>query len=192
MSVELVERRITLDEWERMVEAGVFDEDERIELLGGRIVCMAPIGIRHRASTSALYEFFLPRLLGRAIVYSQQPVGIPPDAEVEPDLLIVRYRTDQYRTRHPRPEDVLLIVEVADSSLSIDTSAKLPRYAEAGIPEAWLFDLRGDRALVYCEPQNGTYSLVRIVERGGTLSPIAFPDLVLQANDILWPGGESE
>ncbi len=187
MVAELVARRFTLEEYERMIEAGVFDEDERIELLGGRIVHMAPIGLRHAACVSDTHEWFLVRLQGRAIIHGQNPVAIPPDAEPQPDVLILRYRADRYRTRRPQPEDVLLVIEVADSSLAIDRFQKLPLYAAAGIPEAWIFDLNGGRALVHREPRDGSYTSVTAVERSGTLSPLAFPELVLPLDEILGP-----
>ncbi|HEY7295299.1 MAG TPA: Uma2 family endonuclease [Dehalococcoidia bacterium] len=187
MVAELVERRFTLEEYERMVEAGIFDEDERIELLDGRIVYMAPIGLRHAACVGDAHEWFSVRLHGRAIIHSQSPVAVPPGAEPQPDLLILRYRADRYRGRRPQPDDVLLLIEVADSSLAIDRSKKLPLYAAAGIPETWIFDLNGDRALVHREPRNGIYTNVIVVERGGTLSPLAFPELVLPLDEILGP-----
>jgi len=184
MVAEPKERRITLDEWERMIEAGIFNEDERIELLDGRIVCMAPIGLRHVACVGDTVEWFLIRLHGRAIVQGQSPVAIPPRGEPEPDVLILRYRADRYRRRRPQPDDVLLIIEVADSSLAIDRLQKLPMYAAAGIPETWIFDLNGDRILVHREPRDGVYASVTVVERGGSVSPSAFPDLVLTLDEV--------
>ncbi|HZQ36978.1 MAG TPA: Uma2 family endonuclease [Dehalococcoidia bacterium] len=192
MVAELVERRFTLDEYERMVDAGIFDEDEHIELLDGKIVCMAAIGARHSVCVMDLHDWFYDRLRGRAKVRTQNPIRLPPRASPEPDVALVRLRADNYRSGHPNPEDVLLVIEVADSSLAIDRYKKLLLYAAAGIPETWIFDLNADRALVHREPRDGVYTNVTVVERGGPLSPLAFPELALALDELLGPPTASE
>ncbi len=191
MIAELVDRRFTLDEYERMVEAGIFYSGEHIELLGGRIVHTASRSPRYAAAVSSLAEHFMVRLRGETIIHSQSPLALPPDSEPEPALLVLRQIPDHYRSRHPRPADVFLLAEVADVSFDIARLVKLPLYAAAGIPETWIFDLNGDRTFVHREPRAGVYTSVAILEHGDTLSPLAFPELMLQVDNILWPGGRT-
>ncbi|HLZ71628.1 MAG TPA: Uma2 family endonuclease [Dehalococcoidia bacterium] len=180
-------RLFSTDEYERMIEAGVFQRAERIELIEGEILYMAAIGLRHWRAVNVLNDFFTPRLTGRAIVSIQMSVRLRPGSEPEPDLAILRRRDDYYLSGLPGPEAVWLVIEVADSSLAYDLSRKLPLYASAGIPETWVFDLRGDRALVHRRPRGRRYTGVTVVERGGTLTPLAFPELTIALDDVLGP-----
>jgi Uma2 family endonuclease len=178
-------RHFTVDEYYCMAKAGVLREDERVELLDGEILEMSPIGSRHAACVRGLTERFVLQLAGRAIVSTQNPVRLSSGSEPEPDLALLRPRADGYAKSHPGPEDVLLIIEVSDTTLHYDRDTKLPFYAAAGIPEVWLWDLNGARVLVYREPRDGQYRRTSVIERGGVLSPEAFPDLELLVDDIL-------
>ncbi|HZQ34867.1 MAG TPA: Uma2 family endonuclease [Dehalococcoidia bacterium] len=184
-------RLFTVDEYERMIEAGVIREGERVELIEGEIVCMAAIGLRHWRAVNVLNDFFTPRLSGRAIVSIQMSVRLAPGSEPEPDLAIVRRRDDFYAEGLPESKDVLLIIEVADSSLPHDLRRKLPTYAAAGIPETWIFNLRGEQALIHRKPRGRRYSEITTVERGGTLTPLAFPVLTIALDDVLGPPPET-
>jgi Uma2 family endonuclease len=110
-------------------------------------------------------------------------------AEPQPDLLLLRYRDDFHANALPSPADVLLLVEIADTSLAHDRDEKLPRCAAAGISEVWIEDLAGDRLLVYREPRDGRYTKAEILERGGSVSPVAFPDRALPLDEMLGPRG---
>jgi Uma2 family endonuclease len=178
-------RHFTVDEYYCMAKAGVLREDERVELLDGEIIEMSPIGGRHAGCVDDLGEWFILRLAGRARVRVQNPVRLSSGSEPEPDIVLVRPRPDRYRQNHPRPEDILLIIEVSDSTLDYDRDTKLPFYAAACIPEVWIWDLNGERVLVYREPHDGQYRRSSVIERGGVLSPKAFPDLELLVDDIL-------
>ena len=180
----LAHRRFTVDEYHRMGEAGILREDDRVELIEGEILEMAAIGGRHAACVNDLAEWFITRLAGRAIVSIQNPVRLPPSSEPEPDLMLLRARADRYREALPGPEDVLLIAEVADTTLHYDRGTKLPLYAAAGIAEVWLVDLERRRVLVYRRPADDMYGETAIAEQG-TLTPLAFPDLALPLADIL-------
>src|SRR5579883_2365137 len=181
----LERRRFSVDEYDRMIEAGILQEDEHVELLGGEIVCMAPIGIPHANVVSFLLNWFARRLPEAFHVRVQDPIRIPPGAEPEPDIAIVRGPIGTYSRAHPEPADVLLLIEVADTSLAHDREVKGPLYAAAGIPDYWLLDLTGEQLLVHREPKRGRYTKVETVQRGDILAPLAFPDLVLPLQELL-------
>ena len=186
-SVVPARRRFTVDEYYRMARAGILHEDDRVELLEGEIVQMAPIGSRHQAWVDYLAEWFITRLVGRAIVRIQGPIRLSSGSEPEPDIALVSPRPDRYTRSHPGPADVFLIVEVADTSLAYDRDVKLPRYAAAGIAEVWIVDLEAEneRVLGYRSPHAGRYQHAATVERGSTLSPQAFPDLILPVGELV-------
>jgi Uma2 family endonuclease len=185
MASELVRHRFTLEQYEKMVEDGILTSDDRVELLDGEIVEKMPIGSRHYACVRNIQRMLF-RLLGddAAIVSIQSPVGLPPRSEPEPDIALLRPKADNYASLHPRPHDVLLVAEVADSTLRRDR-AKLRIYAEAGIPEAWVVDVNRNVVEVYAEPEGGRYRATSTAEREGTLTPLAFPDLAVAVNDVL-------
>lgn len=169
-----------------MGRAGILDEDERVELLGGEIIVMAAIGNRHAACVLRLNNTFTAaRLAGRAFVQVQNPVAADPMSEPQPDLMLLTHRDDYYDFEHPRPEEVLLLVEVADSSLDYDGGTKLPFYATSGIREVWIVDLEHDRIESYRKPAAGRYRETRRYEPGEALAPAALPDLRLDVTSIM-------
>ncbi|HEX2643164.1 MAG TPA: Uma2 family endonuclease [Thermoanaerobaculia bacterium] len=178
-------RLFTVDEYQVMLRSGILTEDDRVELIAGEILKMAPIGSRHTSCVKRLNELLVSRLLGRVTVGVQDPIDLDDYSEPQPDLSILRRREDFYTESHARPEDVLLVIEVADSSLAYDRNLKLPLYAEHGIPEVWLVDL--DRSLieVHRAPDSNGYQTVRTVRRGERLFSVAFPELSLAAEEIL-------
>ena len=187
----LARRRFSVDEYDRMIAAGILQEDEHVELLGGAIVCMAPIGIPHANVVSFLLNWFARRLPEAFHVRVQDPIRIPPKAEPEPDLVIVRGPIGTYARAHPGPADVLLAIEVADTSLAHDRDVKGPLYAAAGIPDYWLLDLVGEQMLVHREPKRGSYTKVETLRCSDTLAPLAFPDLVLPLAELLGPAPQA-
>jgi Uma2 family endonuclease len=185
MALPLVHHRFSLDEYEAMIEHGILTHDDRVELLAGEIVEKMTIGSRHAACVKKLNRVFSTALGGRVIVSVQDPIRLPPDSEPEPDLSIVKPRDDFYAQAHPSPQDVLLIVEVADSSLPVDRSVKLPLYAASGIAEYWIVDLINNAIELYTEPRDGRYTGSRIMRGDETITPTAFPDVVVRIGDIL-------
>ena len=185
MTTQLSRRLFTVHEYYRMADAGILTEDDRVELIEGEIVQMAAIGSRHAACVDRLNQLFSARVAERAIVRVQNPVRLSERSEPQPDLALLRPRPDFYATAHPMPQDVLLVVEVADTSAGIDPAEKLPLYARSGIPEAWLVDLQEDRVEVHRQPTRRGYQEVRYLERGNRLAPDAFPDLTLAVDDVL-------
>lgn len=176
--------RFTVDEYHRMGEAGIFHQDDRVELIAGEIVEMAPIGSDHAWVVTRLAMLFA-RACGDLIVWSQNPVILSVEDEPQPDLVLVKSVPHLYRKTHPGPDEILLVIEVADTSLPFDRDQKLPRYALAGIPEVWIVDLRGERFLVFRSPKGRGYEAQSVVSRGEQVSPLALPGLAIGPRDLL-------
>ncbi len=185
MALQLLRRRFTVEEYHRMAEAGIFSEDDRVELIEGEVVGMTAIGSGHQACVDRLTRLFASVRREQAIVRVQGPIRLGPDSEPQPDLALLRPRADFYAHAHPGPEDVLLVVEVAETSAEYDRTVKLPLYARSGIREVWLVDLATVSAEVCSDPTPGGYQRVRSIRRGERLTLGAFPGLELAADDIL-------
>lgn len=168
-----------------MGEVGIFDPADRVELLDGEIVYISPIGARHAGVVNRVNRLLNARLGDRAIVIVQNPLRLPPRSEPRPDVTVARFRHDCYESAHPTAEDVLLVIEVSDTSLRSDRAIKLPIYAQQGIDEAWLVDLAANAVHVHTDPGVEGYIKARTVRPGGSLTPTAFPDLTLAVTDIL-------
>ena len=186
-------RRFTVDEYCAMADAGILAEDERVELLDGEIFVMPPIGPPHEDGTTRLSRDLILRLGDRAWVRVQNSVRLNDYGLPEPDIAVVRFRDDYHRNR-PTPADVLLVIEVADSSLRRDRELKLPHYAAAGIPEVWIANVPARQVEAFHDPVDGVYQSSRIVRADGQISPRAFPDVVLTVGEFLLgdPGSEGD
>jgi Uma2 family endonuclease len=182
-------RRFTVDEYYRMGEAGILGPDERVELIDGEILVMSPIGDSHAYHVRRLNNR-LSRLVGeRALVDIQNPIHLNDYSEPQPDVVLLRPRADLYMT-HPRPEDVLLVIEVADTTVARDRRLKFPVYARLGLLEAWLLVIpkrSRPRLEVHRRPTPLGYEEVLRPGRGEHVSPLALPDLVLSVDDLLGP-----
>jgi len=186
MAVAYQRRLLTIEEYHQMIEAGILSEDERVELIRGEMIEMTPIGNRHAGCVRWLIRSFSSTFASRAIVDAQDPVSLgEQQSEPQPDIVLLRYREDCYRSQQPRPEDVLLVVEVADSSFIYDRDVKIPLYAEAGISEAWLVAFPSDSVFSYCDPSPAGYRKVRQYRRGDVITPQAFPDGSFAVDEIL-------
>ncbi len=184
VQVERARRLFTADEYMRMAQAGILDEDERIELIRGEILTMAPIGPRHCAFVDALTYRLVTALGERAWVRVQGTVWLFSDTMPEPDLAVFRRSGRDYREAHPTPRDMLLLIEVADSSLAYDRGRKAALYAEAGIPDYWVVDAEAEAVEIYREAETGRYRRSTRLTGDATVSPFAFPDVVLSLRDI--------
>jgi Uma2 family endonuclease len=187
-SVGPTPRLFTVDEYYKMAEAGILAPNERVELLGGVIYRMNPIGPRHHSFVMRLTALFVARLLERAMVGVQGPISLASLAEPEPDFAIVRLKPEQrhpYAQGHATARDVYFLVEIADSSLTYDLGVKADAYAADGIPEVWVLDLAGDRVVVLREPTANGYASVRSLTRGESISPLAFSDVPFTIDEIL-------
>lgn len=185
MDQDLDRRRFTVDDYYRMGELGLLGPDERLELIEGDIVCMTPIGSPHAGRVNALNMLFAGRLAGRAVVAVQNPVRLAKDSEVQPDIALLRPRGDAYAGAHPEPGDVVLLLEVAETSLARDRRAKVPLYARTGVSEVWRLDLPQRRLEVYRRPAPEGYSVALTLAPGEAVAPEAFPDLALPVRDLL-------
>jgi Uma2 family endonuclease len=168
-----------------MGQVGILGEDDRLELLEGEIVEMAPIGSRHQAAVNRLTELFSTRVIDRALISVQGPVRLAGDSEPQPDIMLQRRRADFYESAHPEPNDVLLLIEVSDTSTEYDREVKLPLYARYGIAEVWLVGLEAGTVETFRSPTAEGYQEVTRWQRGQRLSSIAFPGLDLAVDDVL-------
>ncbi len=187
MKAELAKRRFTIEEYERLAETGIFSEDDRVELIAGEVAPMTPIGRRHVVAHAALNALLTRQLANRAIIWPQGALRIEPDSELQPDLVVLRLRPDAYLDSDPNPDDILLVVEIADTSLSADRTVKLPLYARAGLREAWIVDLVNEVVEVYRAPVAGVYRDLQRVERGGLLTLSAVPGVSFPMLEAIEP-----
>ncbi|MCP5421151.1 MAG: Uma2 family endonuclease [Gammaproteobacteria bacterium] len=178
--------RWTIADYFRMGEVGLLDPQERVELIEGDIIEMAPIGNEHAGRVDRLNRLLNRRLSDFAIVRVQNPILLDERNAPEPDLAILRFRDDFYETAHPTTSDVLLLIEVSDSTARFDRHTKAPLYARHGIAEFWLLDLTRQQLEIYRDPQDGQYRQVG-EHPSGTVSPLAFPDIAIDLTD-LFPG----
>ena len=185
MSVQLRKRYFNVDDYYRMAEAGLFSEGDRVELIEGEVVEMSPIGSNHQGCVDKLNSLLPSKVGGSAIIRVQGPIRIDDYSEPEPDIALLKPRADYYRKSHPTPADVLLVIEVADTSADYDRNVKLSLYARAGIREAWLVVLPKDLIEVYSQPKNGKYQKVQRLKRGKTLVSPTVPGLTLNVDEIL-------
>ena len=175
--------RWTVAEYHHMAKVGLLNEDSRVELIDGEIVEMAPIGSEHAGHNNYLMNFLAYRLYGKAVVAGQNPVVLDGYEEPQPDIAILRWQSDSYRGALPRAEDVLLIIEIADSTLRYDRDIKVPLYAKNGIPEVWLLDLQNRQLEVYREPSHGAYQQ-HSSQRTGRIAPMLCPDAVIDLAEL--------
>ena len=179
-------RKFTVAEYYRMAEVGILHHTERVELLDGEIIVMAPMGERHANGVRRI-DRALHRALGdMAIISVQCPLRLDDYSEPEPDVALLRFREDGYIT-HPGPADVLVVMEVSDSTLDFDREVKSKRYAAAGIPEMWVMNLPGDCLDRLDQPGPAGYARHTVFRRGDKISPAALPDLEFAVEDLLPP-----
>lgn len=178
-------KRFTIDEYHRLIDLGFFQEGDRIELIRGELVPMVSKGKAHTTCCRNLIRE-LPKLLrDRATLQCQDPILLPNNSEPEPDFVIVRNRADNYLSRHPMPEDIIGVIEIADSSLQYDREVKLPLYAEANIAEYWLVNLLENQLEIYKAPYQKSnavfdYRQKQVLLPDETVALPEFPDAILE------------
>lgn len=184
MALRLLRGPFTVDSFQRLADVGVLRHDDRVELIDGQVVAMTPIGDRHASCVRRLNRLLARALLDVAVIDVQNPIVLGGHDAPQPDVCLLRLRADAY-PRHPRAADTLLVVEVADASVAYDRDVKIPLYARAGVPEAWLVDLAAAEIALYRDPAGGEYGTVRRATRGDTLTLLHFPGVTIPADEIL-------
>lgn len=185
MSLQIARRTFSVDDYYRMVEVGLLAEGERVELIEGEVIKMSPIGSRHAACVARLTALFSRSAGVQGIVWVQNPVRLDAYNEPEPDVAVLRPRADFYAAGHPTPPDVLLLVEVADTSVEYDRQVKVPLYARAGIAEVWLIDLTSDAVEIYAQPAEGAYRTTRRAARGESVVAAGLAGLSVLVDEAL-------
>lgn len=185
--IEVKSHRFTLEEYERAIEAGIFDPDARIELLDGVVVDMPPPGPTHEDIVTALHILFYEQTQRRALVWPQGNSILLPNSNSrpQPDVTILKWRDDLYRGKQRSAEDVLVVVEVSDSSVKIDQGVKLRLYAEAGIPEYWIVNVNAKTIDVYTEPSGNEYLSSRKAKAGDIINLPAPIEGSIKVSDIV-------
>lgn len=176
--------RFSREDYHAIAKAGILGEDDRVELIAGEIITQMPIGTAHAAAVKRFNKIFTNLAQNRCIVSVQDPLALDPYSEPQSDLALLRLRSDYYANEHPHLEDVLLIVEVADTSLAFDREEKIPLYAAAGIPEVWLVELTDKSLSVFRHPMHGSYTEVTRHRSGEILAISGLPGASLAISDL--------
>ncbi|MEA1049085.1 Uma2 family endonuclease [Lamprobacter modestohalophilus] len=176
--------RLGVDAYHQMIHAGIFDEDDRVELIDGELRAMPPINPDHAGKNKRLNRLLSLRVGDRALVSVQDPLTLAPRSEPEPDLMLLRPRDDFYEGANPTPADVLLVIEICNSSLQYDREVKVPLYAAHRVPEVWLVDLQHRRLELYREPGSDGYRLILRPELTEVVTPLLLPSLHIRVEEI--------
>lgn len=169
MTKTAAQRRLfTVSDYYKMAEAGILSPDDRVELIRGEILKKWRKSSQHAGTVNHLAKLAILALHEKAVVSVQHPMSINDYSEPEPDIVVAKRRKDMYRSAHPRPEDVFLLIEVADSSLAFDRKVKTPLYAQAGIPEYWIVNLNDRQIEIFRSPAEGEYQEKQIVKHTET------------------------
>lgn len=185
MSAELQKWHFNVEQYYRLAEVGVLKPDDRVELIEGEIIRISPIGSLHASSVAKIIHVFTQLQSLNLTLWVQNPVRLNDYSEPVPDVALLKRRSDFYSERHPRPEDTLLIIEVADTTLLTDRNVKIPLYARFGIPETWLVNLPKKVVEVYYDIADGLYGQQLIFEAGQTVTSPTIAGLTLKVDDII-------
>ncbi len=180
-------RQWTVNDYHRMLDAGILAESDRVELLNGEITEMSPQRPPHTTATKRAYDYLKPLLSGKADVRSQSPIILSLLSEPEPDIAVVAIDKFDYSLSHPRPNDIFLLIEVADSTLTRDLSEKAKAYSEANIQEYWVVDVKERQVHIFRHPLGGTYQQKWLKSESSSCSLLAFPDIEVAINQLLPP-----
>lgn len=186
LPLQITRHRLNVAEYHRMAEAGIFSPDERVELIEGEVIDMAPQKSRHASVLTELLNRLAQAVGPTARVACQVPLSLSDRSEPEPDLMLLRPRADRYSGSHPTPADVLLLVEVADSSLRYDREVKVPLYARHGVAEVWLVDLESNRLRLFRQLQAGEYAEISSTDAPGLTSLPGLPGLQVDLGGLLY------
>ena len=181
----LTEHRFSVKEYYRMAETGILRPDARVELLNGKLIDMSPIGSFHGGFVNRLIRIYAKLSNGRWQASAQNPLRMDDHSEPEPDFMLLKPAPDDYMSRHPRPEEVFLLIEVSDTTLEYDREEKLPAYGRSGVAEVWIVNLNNASIEVYRDPHFTGYSSKTVLQAGDQAAPLAFPDAVVSVAELL-------
>jgi Uma2 family endonuclease len=185
MRLETAKKLFTVNDYYRMAEAGIIGPAERVELIDGEIFEMSPIGSRHVGCVNRATHLFTTTFGNRVVVSVQHPLQLSKYTEPEPDVVLLKPRPDHYAGKKALAEDALLIIEVSDTTLAFDRLKKLPRYAEAGVPEVWIENLGDDTLLVYRDPSGSAYRTQLVLHCGDSVSILGLSDTSFSVDELL-------
>lgn len=185
MQIETTRKRFTVDDYHRMAETGILSENDRTELIEGEIIQMSPIGDPHFNAVNRATMIFARGIGDRVVVSVQNPAVMDRHNEPQPDVVLIRPREGFYGSGKPDPEDVVLLIEISDTSLRFDQEVKLPVYARNGVREVWIVDLQDEVIRVHREPKGKAYTSIEIKQRNEQVSPQAFPDFSVNVSDLI-------
>ena len=185
MQIEATRKRFTVDDYYRMAATGILSENDRTELIEGEIIEMSPIGDPHMNAVNRATMIFARGIGDKVVVSVQNPAFMDRYNVPQPDVVLIRPREGFYGEGKPNPEDVVLLIEVSDTSLRFDRKVKAPIYARNGIREVWIIDLQGEAIYVYREPRGNTYVSIETKGRVDRISPEAFPDFAVNVSDLI-------
>lgn len=175
----------TVADYHQLIASGHFKRTDRIELIHGELTIMPPIGPEHSFHTTRITNTLPVKLPAGVLLRMNEPITIANHSEPQPDAAIVRARADGYRSAHPGPKDVLLIIEVADTSATFDTQVKAKLYSKAGIPEYWVIDVQEGCLRVFTQPSARGYKHLQVLDRGDTVKSAAVSGLTLKVKDLM-------
>ena len=184
MTAFLEKRLLSVKEYHKMGEVGILAPDDRLELINGEIIKMSPLNSKHTSHVKRITALFYRLLDGQVTISIQDPVELNDYSEPEPDIAVLKFREDFYAEKHPLPVDVILLVEVADSTVVTDKKVKMPLYAKSGIPELWIVNLQENVIEVYKDNEGGVFKTQKSFKKGDTL-PLSNFDISIKVDQIL-------
>lgn len=178
MTLQLNRKLFTVEEYHKLAEVGILKSTDRVELINGEIITISPTKSNHAGIVDSLVEYLIIKLYKKATIKCQNPIVLSDKSEPQPDIVIANYKVDSYRSAHPIPEEILMIIEVSDSTLVYDQSIKAKLYANANIPEYWIINLLDQQIEIHRQPKNGEYHFKQIISEEGTIQANAINFLI--------------
>ncbi len=184
-SLILSTKKYTLAEYHQMIEIGILKAQDKVELIRGEIIKMSPVGLKHASCVKKINQLFAQKLGNKVILGIQDPIKLNDNSQPQPDVVLLKPKSDFYATEHPKSEDILLLIEVADTSIEYDRQIKIPLYAENNITEMWLININENIIQVYQNPQGKLYKNITNYQIDDKIDLTIFPDCEIKVKDIL-------
>lgn len=178
MAINTPKRRFSVEEYHRLALSGILKEEDKVELVQGEIVEMSPIGPKHASTVTRIVRLLTEIFRDQYLISPQNPIQLGLDSEPEPDIVILKEKADFYATRHPKAEEVVFIIEVADSTLQYDKEVKLALYAQSGIAEYWIVDLQAHQLMIHSFPDGNTYQQLKCFQSGEDVFSTLLPNTI--------------